>query len=185
MRTSRIRIQVAVIIFLLIPASAGVLAIHASAACERFVKTYVTRPVVNRVSKQTADAWAAWRLAHPNWKPNPKNHRPKYVMTREESTKKVEFACAVETDPTNLSLELEPQQPEIAMPVMTTELKLPNPTPPIVTELAELTPITPLIAVPLVSIPGPVPEPGTLLLALSGTAFLGLLMGMRSLRPQV
>jgi len=97
----------------------------------------------------------------------------------------VEFACAVETDPTNLSLELEPQQPEIAMPVMTTELKLPNPTPPIVTELAELTPITPLIAVPLVSIPGPVPEPGTLLLALSGTAFLGLLMGMRSLRPQV
>jgi len=186
MRSKRIRIQVAVLLFLLLPASAGVLAVHASAACERFVKTYVTRPIQNRVSKQTADAWAAWRAAHPNWKPNPKNHRPKYVMTREESVKKVDFACAVETDPTSLDLQLEPEMPEISMPVMTTELKLPPPAAPTLTELAELTPIaTPLFAVPNVPVPGPVPEPDSLVLALSGTIFLGMLIGMRALLPQI
>jgi len=186
MRSKRIRIQVAVLLFLLLPASAGVLAVHASAACERFVKTYVTRPIQNRVSKQTADAWAAWRAAHPNWKPNPKNHRPKYVMTREESVKKVDFACAVETDPTSLDLQLEPEMPEISMPVMTTELKLPPPAAPTLTELAELTPIaTPLFAVPNVPVPGPVPEPDSLVLALSGTIFLGMLIGKRALLPQI
>jgi hypothetical protein len=186
MRSKRIRIQVAVLLFLLLPASAGVLAIHASAACERFVKTYVTRPIQNRVSKQTADAWAAWRTAHPNWKANPKNHRPKYVMTREESVKKVDFACAVETDPTSLDLQLEPETPQISMPVMTTELKLPPPAAPTLTELAELTPIaTPLFAVPEVPVPGPVPEPGSLVLTLSGTVFLGMLLGMRALLPQI
>jgi len=185
MRTSRIRIQVAVVIFLLLPASAGVLAVHASAACERFVKTYVTKPVRNRVSKQTADAWAAWRLAHPNWKPKPNNHRPKYVMTREESVKKVDFACAVETDPAHLDLTLEPVNSDLPSIAMTTELKLPNPAPPVVTELAELTPIVPFAVTPNVVVPGPVPEPSTLLLALSGAAFIAMLMGMRALLPQL
>ncbi|HEX3572137.1 MAG TPA: hypothetical protein VHU44_15065 [Acidobacteriaceae bacterium] len=189
MRPSRVRIQVAVLIFLLLPATAGVLAIHASAACERFVKTYVTRPVRNRLSKQTADAWAAWRAAHPNWKPNPNSHRPKYVMTREESVKKVDFACAVDTDPTNLDLALEPveaEPPSIHMlPVMTTELKLPDATPPMVTELAELTPILPIVAPLIVNVPGPVPEPNSFVLALSGAMFVGLLIGMRALLPQM
>jgi len=186
MKRSRFRIQSAVLIFLLLPASAGVLAIHASAACERFVKTYVTRPVRNRLSKETADAWAAWRAAHPNWKPNPKHPRPKYVMTREESVKKVNFACAVDTDPTSLDLQLEPENPEISMPVMTTELLLPPPAAPTVTELAELTPIaTPLLAVPSVAVPGPVPEPNSLLLASSGLVFVGILLGVRALLPQM
>ena len=186
MRSSRIRIQVAVLVFLLLPASAGVLAVHASAACERFVKTYVTKPVRNSVSKRTAEAWAAWRVAHPNWKPNLKNRRPKYVMTREESVKKVDFACAVETDPTSLDLQLEPASPNISLPVMTTEIRLPPPEAPPVTELAELTPIaTPLLVVPDVPIPGPVPEPNTFVLAFSGAAFLGMLLGMRALLPQI
>ena len=189
MRISRVRIQVAVLIFLLLPATAGVLAIHASAACERFVKTYVTKPVRNRVSKQTAEAWAAWRLAHPNWRPNPNSHRPKYVMTREETVNKVDFACAVDTDPTNLDLLLQPvdydRPPQmVTMPAMTTELQLPNPTTPAVTELAELTPIVTIPpAINLVSA-GPVPEPSSLLLALSGAAFIGMLLGMRALLPQ-
>jgi hypothetical protein len=188
MRISRVRIQVAVLIFLLLPATAGVLAIHASAACERFVKTYVTKPVRNRLSKQTADAWAAWRLAHPNWKPNPKNHRPRYVMTREETVNKVNFACAVDTDPTTLDLILQPVEYDgpphiLTLPAMTTELQLPNPTTPAVTELAELTPIMvpPAVNVPLA---GPVPEPSSLLLALSGVAFIAMLLGMRALLPQ-
>ena len=58
MSKTRIRIQVAVLAFILVPAAAGVLAVHASATCERFVRNYVTRPVRNRVSKQTAEAWA-------------------------------------------------------------------------------------------------------------------------------
>lgn len=187
MRISRVRIQVAVLIFLLLPATAGVLAIHASAACERFVRTYVTKPVRNRVSKQTAEAWAAWRLAHPNWRPNPNSHRPKYVMTREESVNKINFACAVDTDPTSLDLMLQPvdydRPPQfVELPAMTTELQLPNPTAPAVTELAELTPIT--IPPMNVEIPGPVPEPNSLLLVLSGAAFIVLLAGMRAIVPQ-
>jgi hypothetical protein len=190
MRLSRVRIQVAVLLFLLLPATVGVLAIHASAACERFVKTYVTRPVRNRVSKQTAEAWAAWRAAHPNWKPNPNRTRPKYVMTREEAVNKVNFACAVDTDPTSLDLVLQPIEydgpPTVAsLPPMTTELRLPNPTTPAVTELAELTPIVPFIPPLQAAIPGPVPEPDSLLLAISGAAFVGLLVGMRALLPQV
>lgn len=189
MRISRVRIQVAVLIFLLLPATAGVLAIHASAACERFVRTYVTKPVRNRVSKHTAEAWAAWRLAHPNWKPNPKSHRPKYVMTREEMVNKVNFACAVDTDPTTLDLTLQPidydRPPQmVSMPAMTTELQLPNPTTPAVTELAELTPIVTIPPpISLVDM-GPVPEPSSLLLALSGAAFIAMLLGMRALLPQ-
>ena len=32
-------------------------------------------------------------MKHPNWKPNPNVHRPKYVMNREEAVQKVDFAC--------------------------------------------------------------------------------------------
>jgi hypothetical protein len=42
--------------------------------------------------------------------------------------------------------------------------------------------IPPAVNVPLA---GPVPEPNTLVLELSGVAFLGLLIGMRALLPQL
>jgi hypothetical protein len=100
MSSSRIRIQIVALAFILLPAAAGILAVRASATCERFVRTYVTKPVRNRVGKQTADAWAKWRIAHPNWKPNPNLRRPKYVMTREEAVEKVAFACSVPETPT-------------------------------------------------------------------------------------
>lgn len=180
MNRSRIRIQVAVLAFLLLPATVGILAVHASATCERFVRTYITTPVRNRVSKQTAEAWAAWRVAHPNWKPNPNLHRPKYVMTREEAMQKIDFACSVPTDPTDLNLFFTPTNfaaPPIitAVPEMdTTQILLPSELPPQVAEVIPALPIVPP-EFPLVA-GGTVPEPGSLLLVATGLGFLCLML---------
>jgi hypothetical protein len=198
MSKTRLRIQIAVLAFLLLPAVAGVLAVRASADCERFVRTYVTKPVRNRVSKQTAEAWAAWRVAHPNWKPNPKVLRPKYVMNREEAIAKVAFACSMPVIPTkNEGLlqiaELEPPPPIIDLSQMNpTQITLPDEVPP---EVAEITPdnswpalgpfVPPILGstipgVPGVPVvppvgPGPVPEPSSLVLAGFGLACMLLL----------
>jgi hypothetical protein len=190
MSSPRIRIQIAVLVFILLPAATGVLAVHASATCERFVRTYVTKPVRNRLSKQTADAWAAWRVAHPNWKPNPKNRRPKYVMTREEAVHKVDFACAVATTPSNLTLLFTPADFDlppaaISLPPMTTEIRFPAVTPPEVAELASPLPLFPIVPLATPAAPGPVPEPGSWLLVISGIASLGLLLRENALRAQV
>src|SRR5450631_2459925 len=143
MSRTRVRIQAAVIVFILLPAAVGVLAVHASATCERFVRTYITKPVRNRVSKTTADAWAKWRVAHPNWKPNPNTHRPKYVMTKDESVDKVEFACSVPIIPSTLDplfakIDLDVPPPIINFPPMeSTQITFPDEIPP---QVAELTP---------------------------------------------
>src|SRR5450432_3358356 len=123
MTGSRIRIQTTELAFVLFPAAVGVLAVHASQTCERFVRTYVSTPVRNQVGKATAQAWAKWRIAHPNWKPNPKVHRPKYLMSREEAVNKVEFACTIPTDPAQLDIlfnmaSLEAPPPVINLPPM-------------------------------------------------------------------
>ncbi len=146
MSSSRVRLQIAVLLFVLLPAATGVIAVHASATCERFVRTYVTKPVRNRVSKATADAWAAWRVAHPNWKPNPNVHRPKYVMTREEAVQKGGglFACTVParsrptTDMFFKTADLEGPPPVVDLPPMdSTQISFPDEIPP---EVAEVTP---------------------------------------------
>jgi hypothetical protein len=183
MRITRIRLQFAVVLFILLPASAGVIAVHASATCERFVRTYVTKPVRNRVSKTTADAWAAWRVAHPDWKPNPNLHRPKYVMTRDEQVQKVNFACEVPLEPSNVTIFFQTAQveppPVILLPAISTQTTMPT----VPTEVAEV--VTPLpvvgsfappIPVPAASTsaPPPVPEPASLLMVATGLA--GLLL---------
>jgi PEP-CTERM motif len=184
MSRPRIRIQVAVLVFILLPAATGVVAVHASATCERFVRSYVTKPVRNRVSKTTADAWTAWRIAHPNWKPNPNNHRPKYLMTRDEAVQKVNFACSVPLESTNLDLLFTPADFDFPPPVVdlhamnNTQITFPDQIPP---EVAEITPseVPPLPLIPpeapVIPGPGPVPEPGSLLLVASGIGVLGLL----------
>jgi hypothetical protein len=173
MSSPRIRIQVGVLIFVLLPAVAGVVAVHASPTCERFVRTYVTTPVRNRVSKSTVAAWAKWRVGHPNWKPNPKLHRPKYVMTREEAVRKVDFACSVPTVPSTLEIlftpaDFEGPPPIVDLPPMeTTEITFEGYIPPEVAELPPMEttpgnmwpPLAPFI--PPILEGAPVPSSGT------------------------
>lgn len=205
MKKSHIRFQVAALAFLLVPAAVGVLAVHASATCERFVRQYVTKPVRNRVSKQTAAAWAAWRVGHPDWKPNPNVHRPKYVMNRDETVKKVEFACSVPvipaiTDGMMQIAQVEPPPPLVDLSRMTpTQISVPTEIPP---EVSEITPdnswpplgpfVPPILGGPtpggpvfpvVPPVPPPltaaVPEPPSLLLAGSGIACLWLMAGWK------
>jgi hypothetical protein len=203
MKLPRFRIQAAALLFIMLPAAAGVVAIRASAICERFIKTYVTKPVRNRVSKTTAEAWAQWRIAHPNWKPNPNLHRPKYLMNRQEAVQKVEFACSVPLIDLSADALFPPADipPPIVNfpPMQATQLQFPNDIPP---EVAEITPedtwppIAPFVppilggtptninGVPVIPIvppgtPGATPEPASLALVGTGLAFAWLVAARR------
>jgi hypothetical protein len=210
MKSPRIRIQLAVLAFIMLPAVAGIVAVNASATCERFVRTYITKPVRNRVSKTTAEAWAAWRVGHPNWKQNPALHRPRYIMNREEAIQKVDFACAVPLLPTSSEglLQADDVPPIINFPPMSgTEITFPDEVPP---EVAELTPqeewpplepylppifgsggpvgggvpIFPIIPPVNVPISGDVPEPSSLLLVATGMGIMVLLAARMRIATQ-
>lgn len=202
MSTSRIRIQSVVLALVLLPATAGVVAIHASAACQRFVRTYVSTPVRNRVSKATAAAWAKWRVGHPNWKPNPTVQRPKYVMTRKEVMQKVDFACDVPNVPSVINTLLTTNDDGGELPIAdlqmdSSQVVFPDAIPP---QVAEITPTDyPILPVPpyVPVVPGgtidtPVPpntppvitdvtpEPASWLLVMSGMGVFGYLLYWRN-----
>ncbi len=209
MSRSRTRIQTAVLSFVLLPAAVGVLAVHASQTCERYVRTYVSKPVRNKVKQATVVAWAKWRAEHPNWKPNPKVQRPKYVMTQEEAVNKLEFACAIPTDPSNFDLLFTPADfeapPEFVYipPSEGTKIDFPDEVPPEVAEIPPgqteppFSPYAPPILgstpppggvpnLPIIPPPPPpvgaVPEPPSLLLAALGMALAGIIVRIKN-RP--
>jgi hypothetical protein len=205
MKNSRIRLQAAALAFILLPAAVGVVAIRASATCERFVRTYVTKPIRNRVSKTTAEAWAQWRIGHPNWKANPNLHRPRYLMNRQEAVQKVDFACAmplIDTSIDGLFAETEIPPPIVNFPPMEgTQIAFPNEIPPEVSELTPddswppLAPFVPPvlggsptnggggpvfpIVPPTSPVGGSVPEPSTLLLVGTGLAGMCLMVAAK------
>jgi hypothetical protein len=134
------RIYLTAMTALLLPAGAGVMTVHASPTCEKFVKTYVSTPVRNRVSKATAQAWAKWRVGHPNWKPNPKVTRPRYKMSQHELLKRVDFACQVTTDPKVMDIlftpdDLHPPTPKLVPALETTDVTSPDTIPPMLAEM--------------------------------------------------
>ena len=205
---NRLRVPAAVLALILLPAGLGIVAVHASATCARFVHTYVSVPVHNKVSKATALAWAKWRQEHPAWKPNPNVHRPKYVMSRQEMIRKVAFACQVPPTPDDTNLFFKPADFEppphlrTIPPMDTTQIVFPGGIPPQVMAgpplytVAQNTPpplggLPPLIPPPYLPPPAvitsgtpppevaPVPEPPTFLLSMLGLLSIGLLWRRR------
>jgi hypothetical protein len=63
--------------------SLGVVGVHASTECVRFITKKVRR---HKVSAATAARWAAWDKAHPNWHPK---------KSPAETLAQLDFACAV------------------------------------------------------------------------------------------
>jgi hypothetical protein len=156
MGRTRIRVVVLAVLFTV---GAGVIAVQASPQCQRFVKTYVTTPVRNRVSKATEIAWAKWRVEHPNWKPKPGVTRPKYKQSRQETMDKVAFACEVPSTPAQIDLLFTPADfepppvinwtPTPTETMETTEVTFPDLIPPVVAEN------TPIFGVPNIpDVPG-------------------------------
>jgi hypothetical protein len=127
MISPRISIPSIVLGAVLLTLGIGAVAVHASPACQRLVQTYVTVPVRNRVSKATAMAWAKWRAGHPNWKPNPKIQRPRYVMTTQEAMDKVDFTCDTPAIPFNDGSVLTPRTLADFLPIV--DLAMSGPTP--------------------------------------------------------
>ncbi len=63
--------------------SLGVVGVHASTECVRFITKKIHR---HKVSAATAARWAAWDKAHPNWHPK---------KSPAETLAQLDFACAV------------------------------------------------------------------------------------------
>ena len=63
--------------------SLGVVGVHASTECVRFITKKVRH---HKVSAATAARWAAWDKAHPNWHPK---------KSPAETLAQLDFACAV------------------------------------------------------------------------------------------
>jgi hypothetical protein len=140
MNTPRFWIRSVVLFSVLFPVAIGAVALNSSPTCQRYVSDYVTTPVRKRVSKATAQAWAEWRVAHPNWKPDPHSKRNKVAMARKIAAGNADIAC--ETPPNPVITELLASidrggTPSIDPSAMgAKQLYIPDLTPPEVTEVS-------------------------------------------------
>jgi hypothetical protein len=145
--------------------------VQTSSTCQRIIHEYREKLVRNPVSKATAARWAEWGKTHPNFKPHP---RPRFKLTPEEITRKVDLACEVPKIKVPEVSELAPPMvPDFSFPPEMPNL--PPQAPPSVTEIATVNnpgaptvfpPYNPVSVLP----PGltPVPEPSSWLLAVTG-----------------
>jgi hypothetical protein len=136
--------------------SLGVVGVHASTGCVRFITKKIQH---HKVSAATAARWAAWDKAHPNWHPK---------KTPKETLAQLDFACAVPMIEKPADGDLPPLQLNtFSFP---TDLELPPPAaPPLVAmnEPPQLVPDQPsmsLVSPPIYSpqyptIFGPPPAP--------------------------
>ncbi len=107
----------------LIAASAGVgtVGVHASTDCQQlfhvyqqqlakeFHQQYLARHRHHKVSPETLARWAAWNKAHPNYHPHP---------TAKESMAKIDFACQVPMDNSDVAQDLPPVELPPLLPSM-------------------------------------------------------------------
>ena len=70
--------------------SLGVIGVHASTQCVRFVQQKLQRQRHHKVTAATAARWKEWNKAHPNWHPK---------RTPGETLAQIDFACKVPVDP--------------------------------------------------------------------------------------
>ena len=155
----------------------GTASVHASPACQQLIGKYVEKMVPNRVSPATEARWKAWNKTHPNFRPK---SRPQYKLTSEEVSRKMAFDCQIPVDPVMLAMEIPPQMP-VGQP---TDL-FPAPTPrTVVLEKAQTStlPVTALAVAPTPANIAPVPEPSSLIFALTGLAFLVTHTGFRRIK---
>lgn len=153
---------------------AGTFTIHASPTCQRIVHEVREKLVRNPVSASTLARWQAWGKTHPDFKPRP---RPRYKLTPEEVTRKIEIACEVPLINVSINGDLPPVVPDFDFPNIPFFLP-PAPLPNVV-EVPTVAsgpapsyfpPYTPVGALPPTS--GEVPEPATWILALTGALVL-------------
>jgi len=100
--------------------SLGVVGVHASTQCVRFVQQKMQRH--HKVSAATAARWAAWNKAHPNFHPK---------RTPQETIAQIDFACKV---PVEQKASVTPELPkvEIAPFSLPVEFSTPPDGPPVV-----------------------------------------------------
>jgi len=104
--------------------SLGVVGVHASTQCVRFITKKVRR---HKISAATAARWAAWDKAHPNWHPRKKPA---------ETLAQLDFACAVPVIQKPVDGELPPL--DLNTFHFAADLELPQPdAPPVVVALNE------------------------------------------------
>jgi len=102
--------------------SLGVVGVHASTECVRFITKKVRH---HKVSAATAARWAAWDKAHPNWHPK----KPAETLAQ------LDFACAVPVIQKPVDGDLPPL--ELNTFNLAPNPELPPDTPPVVVAMNE------------------------------------------------